>query len=65
VRGEVEKVKDILIIKRIFVTYQLKIADGDRETAEHVHGFHADYCPVALSIRDCIELKTKLIMESL
>ena len=63
--GEVEKENEILIIKRIFVTYQLKIADGDRDAAERVHGFHADYCPVARSIRDCIDIKTELIMESL
>jgi organic hydroperoxide reductase OsmC/OhrA len=65
VKGEVEKENNILIIKRIFVTYHLKIVDGDRETAERVHRFHAKFCPVALSIRDCIEIKTELIMESL
>jgi uncharacterized OsmC-like protein len=65
VRGEVEKEKDILIIKRIFVTYQLKIADADRDTAERVHAIHADYCPVARSIRDCIDIETELVMESL
>lgn len=64
-KGEVEKENNILIIKRIYVTYQLKLADGDCETAERVHGFHADYCPVAQSIRDCIDIKTELIMESL
>jgi organic hydroperoxide reductase OsmC/OhrA len=64
VKGELEKENEILIIKRIFVTYQLKIADGDRDTAERVHGFHADYCPVARSIRDCIDIKTELIMGS-
>ena len=64
-KGQVEKEENILIIKRIFVTYHLKVADGHRDTAKRVHGFHADYCPVARSIRDCIDIKTFLNMESL
>ncbi|MEJ2599409.1 MAG: hypothetical protein P8Z00_13825 [Anaerolineales bacterium] len=63
--GEVETEDKILIIKRIFVTYHLKLADEHRDTAQRVHGFHADYCPVARSIGDCIDIQTKLIMESL
>jgi organic hydroperoxide reductase OsmC/OhrA len=65
VRGEVEKEDNILIIKRIFVTYFLRIADDQRETAERVHKFHVRFCPVARSIRGCIEIETDLIMESL
>lgn len=60
-----EKEDNVLVIRRIYVTYHLKLADGDRDTAERVHGFHADYCPVARSIRDCIEIETNLNMESL
>jgi len=65
VKGEIEKEENILIIKRIFVTYRLKVADDQRDTAERVHGFHADYCPVARSVRDCIDIKTFLNIESL
>ena len=65
VRGEVEKDGKVLVIKRIHVTYSLKIADEHRETAERVLGFHADYCPVARSIKDSIEITTSLEMESL
>jgi organic hydroperoxide reductase OsmC/OhrA len=65
VRGEVEKEDNILIIKRIFVTYFLRIADDQREIAERVHKFHVRFCPVARSIRGCIEIETDLIMESL
>jgi organic hydroperoxide reductase OsmC/OhrA len=65
VRGEVEKEDNILIIKRIFVTYYLKIADDQRETAERVHRFHAKFCPVARSIQGCIEIETDLKTESL
>jgi len=49
------------VIKRIHVTYTLKGVQGDqRDTAERVHGFHADFCPVARSIRDSIEITTEL-----
>ena len=54
-----------MVIKRIFVTYHLKLADDHRDTAQRVHGFHADYCPVARSIGDCIDIQTNLNMESL
>ncbi len=63
-RGEVEKDGRVLIIKRIHVTYHLKIAHEHRETAERVHEFHADFCPVARSIRDSIDITTELVMES-
>ena len=56
-----EKDGKVLVIKRIHVTYELAgIADEDRETVERVHGFHADYCPVARSVRDSIEITTEL-----
>ena len=54
----------MLVIKRIIVTYHLKIADEHRETAERVHSFHADFCPVARTIRGCVEIETRLEMEA-
>ena len=59
-----EKDGKVLVIKRIHVTYHLKLADDQRETAVRVHGFHADFCPVARSIRDSIEITTELVMEA-
>ena len=64
-RGEVGKDGRVLLIKRIHVTYELKIAAENRETAVRVHDFHADYCPVARSIRDSIEITTELTMVDL
>jgi len=61
----VEKDEDVLIIKRIYVTYHLKLATDQRETAERVHGFHVRFCPVARSIGDCIAISTSLEMEEL
>jgi len=58
----VEKDGKVLVIRRIFVTYRLKIAAEQRETAERVHAFHADFCPVARTIRDCVAITTRLEM---
>jgi uncharacterized OsmC-like protein len=59
----VEKEGKVLVIKRIHVTYHLKVAPENRETAVRVHGFHAEFCPVARSIGDCIAIATELQME--
>jgi len=64
-KGEVEKEGKVLVVRRIHVTYRLKIAPEHRETAERVHGFHADYCPVARTIRNCVDITTSLEMEDL
>jgi uncharacterized OsmC-like protein len=41
----------------------LKGVDGDedREKVERSHRLHADYCPVARSIRDAIDITTDLV----
>jgi len=54
----------VLVIRRIHVTYQLKLKPEQRETALKVHGFHADFCPVARSIKGSIEVTTELKMEN-
>jgi uncharacterized OsmC-like protein len=53
----------VLVIRRIHVTYHLKLEPAQRETAERVLGFHADSCPVALTLRGCIAITTALAME--
>ena len=52
-----------MVIKRIHVTYQLKLQPEQHETALKVHGFHIDYCPVARTIKGCVEITTELKME--
>jgi uncharacterized OsmC-like protein len=54
-----------MVIKRIHVTYHLKLKPEQRETAEKVHGFHADYCPVARTIKGCVDITTELIIKDL
>jgi uncharacterized OsmC-like protein len=53
----------VLVIRRVHVTYQLKLKPEQQETAQRVFGFHADKCPVARSIKDSIDITTDLKME--
>jgi organic hydroperoxide reductase OsmC/OhrA len=53
----------VLIIRRIHVTYHLKLKQDQQETAQRVFGFHADKCPVARSIKGSIEVTTELKFE--
>jgi uncharacterized OsmC-like protein len=55
----------VLVIRRIHVTYYLKLAPDQRQTAERAHEIHADYCPVARTIRDCVGITTELHMEDI
>jgi len=45
------------------VTYRLKLDPAMREAAERAHSIHANYCPVARTIRDCVDITTSLVME--
>jgi organic hydroperoxide reductase OsmC/OhrA len=63
VKGEIELDGKVMVIKRIHVTYHLKLEPEQRETAEKIHGFHADYCPVARTMKGCVEISTELQME--
>jgi organic hydroperoxide reductase OsmC/OhrA len=61
--GDIEKDGNTLVVKRIHVTYHLRLAPDQREDAQRVLGLHADFCPVARSIRDSIEITTSVEME--
>jgi organic hydroperoxide reductase OsmC/OhrA len=63
-RGEIEKEGKVLVIRRIHVIYRLKLKPEQQTTAQKVHGFHADACPVARSIKGSIEVSTELKMEN-
>jgi len=62
-RGEIEKEGKVLVIRRIHVTYRLKLAPEHRAAAERVHGFHADFCPVAQTLKNSVQITTSLEME--
>lgn len=58
--GEVETEGGVLIIRRIHVTMRLQARAEDRETAERVHGFYKEKCPVYRSIEAAIAITTEL-----
>lgn len=64
-KGEIELDGKVMVIKRIHVTYHLKLQPDQRETAEKVHGFHQDYCPVARTMKGCVDFTTELNMEDI
>jgi len=63
--GEIELEDDVLVIRRIHVRLNLKAPEGDRGTAERVHGFYKDRCPVYRSLKPAIAITTELVFEPL
>jgi hypothetical protein len=45
------------------VAYHLRVEAEKRDVAERVHGFHADHCPLARTICDCVDITTSLELE--
>jgi len=56
----VEREGKVLVIRRIHVKYHLTCDPAQREMATRVLGFHADFCPVALTLKGCIAITTEL-----
>ncbi len=53
----------VLVVKRIHVRLRLRAEEAQRQTAERVHGFFADRCPIYRSIRAAIAVTTELCLE--
>lgn len=45
------------------MTYHLRLAPEHREVAQRTLDFHADFCPVAHTLRGSVEITTSLEME--
>jgi organic hydroperoxide reductase OsmC/OhrA len=58
VTGEIELDGKVLVIKRIHAHYRLRAPEELREAIERVHSLHADFCPVARSIKGAIAVST-------
>ena len=63
--GEIENEDGVLVIRRIHVRLRLKAAPDHRETAERVHGFFADRCPIYRTLKAAIAISTELVFEPL
>ena len=60
-RGEIESEDGVLVIKRIHVTYRLRLdPDADREKVARAFEHHMPKCPVYRSIGGCIDVTTSL-----
>ena len=59
--GEVEDEEGTLVLKRIRVTYRLKLPpDADRESVQRAFERHTEKCPVYRSIGGAVEITTSL-----
>ncbi|MFQ5704302.1 MAG: OsmC family protein [Gemmatimonadales bacterium] len=60
VTGEVEKDSGVLVIRRIHVDYQLNVPADVHDTVERVRAVHADSCPVARTLKGCVDITTEV-----
>ncbi len=60
--GEVELEEKVLVIRRIHVQMELKVAPEQRDTAERVHGFYASSCPLYRTLRSAIAITSELVL---
>ncbi len=58
--GYIGKDGAVLVVRAIHVDYHLKLNPAQRAAAERAHGFHADRCPVARTLRGCVRITTTL-----
>lgn len=52
----------MLVLRRIHVRFELRAGPGQQETAQRVHGFFADACPLYRSLRPAIGITTELVL---
>ena len=62
VRGEVELEEKVLVLRRIHARMELRVPEAQRETAERVHGFYANACPLYRSLRAAIAITSELVL---
>ena len=64
IEGEIEKERNVLVIKRVNITYKLKIdpalLEEKRDAIDRVMRVHPNSCPVYRSIADSIDIKATL-----
>ena len=61
--GEVELEGKVLVIRRIHVKLRLKADEANHQTAQRVHGFYADNCPVYRTLKPAIAITTELVFD--
>jgi len=58
----VELEDKVLVIRRIHVKLELKAPREHAETAQRVHGFFAESCPLYRTLRSAIAITTELVL---
>jgi uncharacterized OsmC-like protein len=58
--GEIELDAEVLVVRRIHVTYRLTADPTQRPAIERVLGLHANRCPVARTIGNGVAISTNL-----
>jgi uncharacterized OsmC-like protein len=59
--GEVEVEDGVLVVRRIHVTYRLRLgADVDRDKVQRAFDHHMPRCPVYRSIGSAVDVTTSL-----
>lgn len=53
----------VLVVERIEVRYRLRLSEDQVEAAERAHEGHAERCPVARTLRGCVQIETALDLE--
>ena len=62
--GEVESADGVLVLKRIHVTYRLRLPEGaDRAAVQRAFDHHMQHCPVYRSVGAAIDVTTSLELE--
>ncbi len=59
--GEVEIEGKVLVLRRVHVRMELRVAPEQRAVAERVHGFYAESCPLFRSLRAAIAITSELV----
>jgi hypothetical protein len=52
----------VLVLRRIHVKLELRIAPEHRATAERVHGVYASACPLYLSLKAAVDITSELVL---
>jgi organic hydroperoxide reductase OsmC/OhrA len=63
VEGDIENVNNVLKITTIRVKFHLKCPDEKVADAKEAFENYINRCPAAQSVKDCIKLEDKLIIE--
>jgi uncharacterized OsmC-like protein len=58
----VELDENVLVIRRIHVRLKLRAEEEHWETAQRVHGFFAEKCPIYRTLLPAIAITTELIL---